>query len=160
MDGMPGSPQIRRVRVDRALSPAVAMAQARQGGQSGYVDMRPLDPSVFRPVVAVPAGDYWIEDVDLGSDLLNVAPAQARQRLEAAGRSPLTLAEGIAVLLAYPGILRAANCFQMLGSSAGDKRVASLWVPREGRPRLGWCWDGNPHTWLGAASCRDRIAAA
>ena len=24
------------------------------------------------------------------------------------------------------------------------------------RPKLGWCWDRNPHSWLGAASCLRR----
>lgn len=26
-------------------------------------------------------------------------------------------------------------------------------------PKLGWCWDGNPHTWLGVASATTRIDA-
>jgi hypothetical protein len=25
---------------------------------------------------------------------------------------------------------------------------------------LGWCWDGNPHTWLGSASCKTRIGCS
>lgn len=118
--------------------------------------MRPLDPSAFRPTIELPDADYWLEDVDLGYELLNVAPEQAERVIHAAGRSTLTLEEGVAVLLAHPGILRSANCYQMLASSAGDRRVSSLWVTREGRPRLGWCWRGTPHTWLGAASCAAR----
>ncbi|MGQ0669203.1 MAG: DUF5701 family protein [Actinomycetota bacterium] len=26
-------------------------------------------------------------------------------------------------------------------------------------PRLGWCWAGNPHTWLGSASCGAGVGA-
>ena len=86
-----------------------------------------------------------------------MAPRDALAAILDAGRSPLTLEEGVAVLLAHPGILRERNCYQMLGSRAGDKRIPSLWVTKDGRPRLGWCWEGTPHTWLGAASCARRL---
>ena len=72
------------------------------------------------------------------------------------GRSPLTLEEGLAVVTHHPGILREQTCFEMLGSRCGDKRVTGLWVSAK-RPRLGWCWGGNPHTWLGMASCAGRL---
>ena len=149
---------IARVMVDRHLSAVDAMPETRQGTKAGYVDMRPLDPTAFRPTVDLPDVDYWLEDVDLGYDLLNVAPEDAERLINEAGRSTLTLEEGVAILRANPGILRSGNCFQMLGSSAGDRRVPSLWVTKEGRPRLGWCWRGTPHTWLGAASCASRTA--
>lgn len=144
------------VRVDPLLDAGAVMPQTRQGADPGYVDMRPGGPSSFRPVVDVPSASYVLEGVDLGADLLNVAPRDALLRILDAGRSPLTLEEGVAVLLAHPGILRERNCYQMLGSRAGDKRIPSLWVTKDGRPRLGWCWEGAPHTWLGAASCTAR----
>ncbi|WP_407937642.1 DUF5701 family protein [Mycobacteroides franklinii] len=37
-------------------------------------------------------------------------------------------------------------------------RVPAIWIS-DGRPKLGWCWDRNPHTWLGMASCRGRVVA-
>ena len=156
---MPESPsEPMSVRVDPHLDAEVAMPQTRQGLRPGYVDMRPVQPSEFRPVVDVPSAPYLLDGIDLGAHLLDVAPRDALVRILAAGRSPLTLEEGVAVLLAHPGILRARNCFQMLGSRAGDKRIPSLWVTKDGRPRLGWCWEGTPHTWLGAASCATRRA--
>lgn len=148
--------RIESVRVPVAMDVAAAMADTRQGQKNGYVDMRPLEPAAFRPTIEVPSVDYRLEDVDLGGDLLNVAPEDAERTILDTGRTTLTLEEGVAVLLANPGILRSANCFQMLASSAGDRRVPSLWVTREGRPRLGWCWLGTPHSWLGAASCATR----
>lgn len=152
-----GNPHgIDRVRVIRGIDVTAAMTQTRQGTHDGYVDMRPLDPDAFAPTIPLPEGDYWLEDIDLGHDLLNVSPQEAERVIESAGRSPLTLEEGVGVLLAHPGVLRTANCYQMLASSAGDRRVPSLWVTKEGRPRLGWCWRGTPHTWLGAASCARR----
>ncbi|MGH3368551.1 MAG: DUF5701 family protein [Nocardioidaceae bacterium] len=41
---------------------------------------------------------------------------------------------------------------------AGNRRLPSFWVSR-GAPRLGWCWAGTPHTWLGASSASARRAA-
>lgn len=150
---------LERFLVERELDAVEAMTRTRQGTKAGYVDLNPLVPADFRPTVELPDSDYWLQDVDLGHELLGIAPAAALVRIQEAGRSPLTMEEGIALLLAHPGVLRTANCYQMLGSSAGDKRVPSLWVAKDGRPRLGWCWLGNPHSWLGAASCARRAPA-
>jgi hypothetical protein len=32
-----------------------------------------------------------------------------------------------------------------------------MWIS-ERAPKLGWCWDGNPHDWLGVASAAGRAA--
>ena len=34
-----------------------------------------------------------------------------------------------------------------------------MWIS-ERAPKLGWCWDGNPHTWLGTASARHGFVSA
>jgi hypothetical protein len=116
------------------------------------------DLARFRPVpeLQVPTGPYLLVDVDPGADTLNLPPAEVLPRLNAAGRSPLTIAEGLAVLVSDPGVLRGRNCFSLLGSRAGDKRVPALWISAR-RPRLGWCYQGAPHTWLGSASCAARL---
>lgn len=143
--------------VDPDLPVAPTMSQVRQGHRLGYVDLRPRGPQDFEAVVPLPGGPYFVEEVDTGKEFFGVAPRQALAAIIDAGRSPLTIAEGVALVLAHPGLLRTRNCFQMLGSRAGDKRIPSLWVTREGRPRLGWCWEGAPHSWLGAASCARRV---
>ena len=127
-------------------------------GGSGFTTMDDDDLARFQPLpeLQVPAGPYLLVDVDPGADTLNLPPAQVLPRLEAAGRSPLTIAEGLAVLVSDPGVLRSRNCFSLLGSRAGDKRVPALWVSAR-RPRLGWCYQGAPHTWLGSASCAGRL---
>jgi len=127
-------------------------------GGSGFTTMDDDDLATFRPLpeLQVPAGPYLLIDVDPGPDTLNLPPAQALPRIEAAGRSPLTIGEGLAVLLSDPGVLRSRNCFSLLGSRSGDKRVPALWVSAR-RPRLGWCYQGAPHTWLGSASCATRL---
>jgi len=73
-------------------------------------------------------------------------------------RSPLTIEEGVAIVTHYPEYLMKNNCFSLLASRhPGDKRVPAIWINAQKQANLGWCWDGNPHTWLGSASCRHRI---
>ena len=127
-------------------------------GGSGFTTMDDDDLARFRPLpeLPIPVGPYLLLDVDPGADTLNERPSAVLPRLTAAGRSPLTVAEGLAVLVSDPGVLRSRNCFSLLGSRAGDKRVPALWVSAR-RPRLGWCYEGAPHTWLGSASCAGRL---
>jgi len=109
--------------------------------------------------VATPAEDaYLVADVDTGRATLDVTPNDALAELPA-GRSPLTIDEGIAVLTHHPEALQMNACFYTLGSRRGDKRVLALWLSK-GAPKLGWCWAGNPHTWLGTASCSARVGGS
>lgn len=137
------------------------MPRTRQGPHAGYVDMRPVAPSVFTPLpeAAVPGSPYLILDVDTGRQTLGMHPLDATEWLAARQRLPLTIDEGIAALLLNPGLLRAANCYQMPASRDGSKRIPSIWVTGTGDPRLGWCYERMPHTWLGSASCAARATA-
>ncbi len=141
--------------------PAVRQVLARVPGVggAGFTTMDDDDLARFRPLpeLDVPATPYLLFDVDTGADTLNRPPAEVAPALVARGRTPLTIAEGLALLVSDPGVLRARNCFSLLGSRCGDKRVPALWVS-ERRPRLGWCYQGAPHTWLGTASCAGRGA--
>ena len=74
------------------------------------------------------------------------------------GRTPLTIEEGIAVVTHAPQLLEKNRCFMLSGSRRGDRRVPAMWIS-ERAPKLGWCWDGNPHDWLGVASAGARLAA-
>ncbi|NOU91496.1 hypothetical protein GC102_38085 [Paenibacillus sp. LMG 31460] len=49
----------------------------------------------------------------------------------------------------FPDILQKNNGFSLLASSCGDRKVTTLWISA-GKPKLGCCWAGNPHTWLGS----------
>ncbi len=128
-------------------------------GGTGFTTMEPEDLARFRPLpeLDVPATPYLLLDVDPGADTFDLPPSEALPRITAARRSPLTLAEGISLLVSDPGLLRSRNSFSLLGSRAEDKRVPALWVSGR-RPRLGWCYQGAPHTWLGSASCGGRVA--
>lgn len=131
-------------------------------GRTAVERLFPRSPGYFKPAaaLALPSGHaYLLLDIDRGNGTLNAVPRAADAQLAMEGRSPLTIEEGVAVLTQYPEFLQPNRCFMMLGSRGGDKRVPALWL--SGRtPKLGWCWEGNPHSWLGFASCRARSPAA
>jgi hypothetical protein len=148
------------VIVVKNVLPEAAIVFAGRNGKQGFTTMEAEDLRRFRPIegVVVPAGfAYLLADVDTGESTLNVTSGDALPAIRAAGRSPLTLEEGVAIVIQDPDSLR-ANGFSMLGSRCGDRRVTALWLSA-GRPRLGWGWAGNPHTWLGSASCGGRAGA-
>ena len=146
--------------VSGALVPAhAAVPLVELDGKPGFTDMEPDDLAGFGPVVGVevpPGPAYLVTGFDAGTATLNVTPDDAMETIVRAGRSPLTIDEGVALVTQFPELLRDENCFSMLGSRCGDRRVTALWISK-GRPRLGWCWAGNPHTWLGSASCAVRL---
>jgi hypothetical protein len=139
---------------------AAGITRVALRGKPAFTDMASEDLMRFRPIdgIPVPGGAaYLLADVDTGRETLNVTPDAALERITREGRSPLTVEEGIALVTHVPEVLKTHNCFSLLGSRCGDRRVPALWVMTGGAPRLGWCWAGNPHTWLGSASCAGRI---
>jgi Family of unknown function (DUF5701) len=161
-EALPAGPDVGRIPCVLALAgipPAEAISRVELRGKTGFTSMEADDLDRFTAIDAVglPSGGvYLVTDVDPGPATRNVAPDDALETIAAAGRSPLTIDEGLAVVTHYPEVLAAKNYFSMLGSRCGDRRVTAVWVSR-GRPRLGWCWAGNPHTWLGSASCAARL---
>ena len=143
------------------LVPTVAAVERFSvDGRSGFTDMADELPG-YRPIpgVDVPSSPaYLLTEVDTGRATLGVRPNDALPSITAAGRTPLTIDEGVALVTQFPDIFRAHNAFQALGSRAGNKRIPSFWVSK-GAPRLGWCWAGNPHTWLGSGSAAARYGS-
>jgi hypothetical protein len=138
-----------------------AMPRVELNGKEGFVGMYPTGPTEYGATddVRIPEGSaYLVADVDTGAETRNVTPDDAIDTIRSAGRSPLTIDEGVAVLTHFPDVLETRNAFSILGSRRGDRRVPAMWISG-GKPRLGWCWAGNPHTWLGSASCGSRIGA-
>jgi hypothetical protein len=128
-------------------------------GRTGWTDMADEIGS-YRPIegVEVPGGPYLLADVSTGPETLNVAPGDALPLIRATGRTPLTVDEGVALVTQLPESLTEHNAFQAVGSRTDNKRIPSFWMSK-GAPRLGWCWEGNPHSWLGSASAARRLAA-
>ncbi len=134
-----------------------AVEQFDVRGKRGFTEMAD-EIDGYQPIdgVDVPADPaYLLVDVSTGKDTLNVRPNDALPTITAAGRTPLTVDEGVALVTQCPDVFAARNAFQALGSRNASKRVPSFWMSK-GAPRLGWCWAGNPHTWLGAASAAAR----
>jgi hypothetical protein len=142
----------------RCLEAAAAMARVHRAGRPGLLSMKPVTPADFSPLssLRLPRSPiYLLGGFDRGDGYRNVAPEYALRRIQEQGRSPLTIEEGVAILTHYPEVLVKNHCFSLSGSRRHDQRVPALWLSA-GRPKLGWCWDRNPHTWLGSASCRRR----
>ncbi|WP_232697384.1 DUF5701 family protein [Brevibacillus daliensis] len=127
--------------------------------KQGFSVMEADDIEKFKPIenLVLPEGmAYLLLDIDTGKETRNITPNAALQSIMEANKSPLTIDEGIAVITHFPDTMQKNNCFYLLGSRCGDKRVTALWLST-GKPKLGWCWAGNPHTWLGSASCGSRV---
>ena len=147
--------------VPDAVRPAAsAMAQTQLGGKVGSVNQHAGDIDEFTPIesVAVPATDaYLLVDVVRGSEFCGTAPEPAVATLTERGRTPLTVAEGLALVALNPEMLEKNHCFSLAGSRNGDRRVPAIWI-NKGAPHLGWCFAGVPHSWLGMASAGGRTA--
>lgn len=129
------------------------------GDKPGVVDRNhaPGDLAGYYPIEAStpPAQAYLLVDVERGEEFCDVRPEEATAVVLERGRSPLTIDEGIALVTQVPETLEKNKCFMLAGSRRHDRRVPALWIS-ERAPKLGWCWDGNPHTWLGLASAGSR----
>jgi hypothetical protein len=124
----------------------------RNHGEGGLATYHPL------PELGVPeAPAYLLLDVDRGEEFCGVRPEDALPVIRGRGRTPLTIDEGIAVVLQRPELLEQNKCFMLSGSRRHDRRVPAMWIS-DRAPKLGWCWDGNPHTWLGVASAAGRAS--
>jgi uncharacterized protein DUF5701 len=146
------------------LVPASAtITFVRRRGKAGFLSMlAPEELASFTPIetVTLPGGlAYLMCDVDNGADSRNRPPDAALAALAERERSPLTIEEGIALITHFPEAVATNGGFSLAGSRCGDRRVCALWISK-GAPKLGWCWAGNPHTWLGTASCGGRAGAS
>ena len=148
------------VVTSRLVSPDQVLPTIHWKATTGWTEYTAEDLAGYRPIggVDVPAhAAYLITDIDTGTATLGVRAKDAVPLIEAQGLTPLTVDEGVSLLALWPGILKDRNAFFLPGARDTSKRVAALWVSK-GHPRLGWCWEGNPHTWLGSASCGARVA--
>jgi len=137
--------------------------------KAGFVvtDMHDVDRFTPLDVLSVPTSPlYLLSGLDRGDHLANWSPDEALPALTAQGRTPLLLTEGIHWALQAPAVLERNHCFMMIGSrlrkpnGALDARTPALWISngtgrdgseRRHAPKIGWCWAGNRHTWLGFA---------
>jgi hypothetical protein len=148
---------VRNVDADR-LVPLLHLAGRTEAGildrNHGDKGLAPYQPL---PDLGVPdAKAYLLVDIERGEEFCGVRPGDAVQAIGRRGRSPLTIHEGIALVTLFPEILQQNKCMMLAGSRRGDRRVPAVWISGKA-PKLGWCWEGNPHTWLGTASATARL---
>lgn len=139
-----------------------AMSLIERAGNKGVTILRPHTSQNFKTIEDVNVPNkiaYLLVDIDRGKANINLPPNEAMRLIKGSNRSPLTIDEGIAIVTQYPEFLIKNNCFSLLASRTGtDQRVPAIWINGKQEPNLGWCWDRNPHTWLGSASCAMRIS--
>ena len=157
------------------LAPASALAPLlRVNGKPGFVVTDMSDVDEFTPISSVNLPDaplYLVSDLDRGDAMANWSPDEALGAIADAARTPLTLTEGLHWLLQRPDVLARGRCFMTIGSrrpkpgGSLDARTPAVWISngtgRDGpanrnAPKVGWCWAGNRHTWLGFASASGR----
>ena len=160
------------------LVPAADLAALlRLGERPGFVVEDLTDLAEFGPApdTTVPDSDlYAVRDPDRGDRFADRSPDEVDPELRAAGRELMTLSEGICWAVQQPTVIERNHCFMTTGSRKPgrkpwtlDTRVPALWISngtgrdgkeRRGAPKVGWCWAGNRHTWLGIASVAGRSA--
>jgi hypothetical protein len=160
------------------LVPARLLAPLlRRQDQEGFVVEDLTDLEEFVPVTGMTVPDqpvYLLHGLERGDELRNASPDEALPAILARGRTPLTIGEGLSWLLQQPDRLEPNHCFMTIGSRRPvgrrlDARTPAIWISggtgrdgkvNRGAPKVGWCWAGNRHTWLGFASTAERLPAA
>ncbi|MGW6567952.1 DUF5701 family protein [Streptomyces sp. NPDC054975] len=163
------------VHPDRA--PASALAPLlRRADKPGFVVVDMPDVDDFAPYdIELPdAPLYLVAGLDRGDHMSNWSPEEALPALTKDERTPLVLTEGIHWVIQQPEALERNRCFMTIGSrlrkanGSLDARTPAIWISngtgRDGRerrdaPKVGWCWWGNRHTWLGFGSTTGRTGA-
>jgi hypothetical protein len=172
VQGYPGSLLV----IHPALAPASALAPLlRVNDKPGFVVTDMTDVDEFVPISSATLPDsplYLVTDLDRGDAMANWSPDEALPAITDAGRTPLTLTEGLHWLLQRPETLQRGRCFMTIASrrhkpdGSLDTRTPAVWISngtgRDGpanrnAPKIGWCWAGNRHTWLGFASAGGRF---
>jgi len=146
---VPVAERVRALRLPHGAKPGVIDQNHGEEGLAPYRAAHGID------VPDAPA--YLAIALERGDEFRDRTPADAVPVILQRNRSPLTIDEGIAWAAVQPAVLEKNHCFMLPGSSRGDKRVPALWIADDA-PKLGWCWNGNHHTWLGIASSGGRLA--
>jgi hypothetical protein len=161
--------------VHPSVAPASTLVPLLQiDGKTGFVVTDMADVDLFESIVPLPdSSHYVVTGVDRGEEMANWTADEALPAIAASDRTPLTLNEGLFWLLQQPAALERNRCFMTIASRLQkpsgrlDARTPAIWFSngtgRDGpknrdAPKVGWCWAGNRHTWLGFASAAARLA--
>lgn len=172
-DASPSSPV---VVISPALVSAAALAPLLTlNSKPGFVVVDMTDLAEFVPLKGMELPEsplYLMDGVERGDEFSNWSPDEALPVITSRGRTAMTVNEGISWLLQYPDLLVPNHCFMTIASRKPkgkklDSRTPALWISggtgrdgkeNKGAPKVGWCWAGNRHTWLGIASVGNRLS--
>lgn len=146
-----------------------------RGGKHGFVVVDMPDVDDFTPIeqVTLPASSlYLVHDIDRGDHMANWSPNEALPAVTASethtphpwGGHPLAASAATSPRtepLLHGDRLPASQARRRPGrkdAGAVDQQTGPAEMGREtaNAPKVGWCWAGNRHTWLGFASAADR----
>ncbi|MGK5557298.1 DUF5701 family protein [Actinomadura kijaniata] len=144
---VPVEEMVARTTLPRRTKPGVIDRHYKEGDIERFVPTKEAELPDPRT--------YLLFDVDRGEEFCGAVPNDAMAAIAGRGRTLLTMEEGLALVTQFPAALAKNKCFSLGGSRCGDRRVPALWISQNA-PKLGWCWEGNPHTWLGMASAAGR----
>jgi hypothetical protein len=102
----------------------------RVNDKPGFVVTDMVDVDEFTPIPSVKLPDaplYLLRDLDRGDAMANWSPDEALPAIIEAGRTPLTLSEGVHWLLQRPDVLARGRCFMTIGSRRRTPPVR--WTP-------------------------------
>ncbi|XBH21341.1 DUF5701 family protein [Jonesiaceae bacterium BS-20] len=164
------------VVISPQLVPAATLAPLLTlNNKPGFVVVDMTDLAEFVPLkgMEIPESPLYLMDgVDRGDEFSNWSPDEALPVITSRERTAMTVSEGISWLLQYPELLVPNFCFMTIASRKPkgkklDSRTPALWISggtgrdgkeNKGAPKVGWCWAGNRHTWLGIASVGNRLS--
>ncbi|WP_248581738.1 DUF5701 family protein [Nocardioides sp. InS609-2] len=103
---------------DRVAASVLAPLLQRMD-KPGFVVEDMTDVDLFVPidgVIVPPSALYLLRDVSRGDEMANWSPDEALPAIEADGRTPLTLTEGIHWALQQPDVIERNHCYMTIGS--------------------------------------------
>lgn len=156
LDSVDVDEEILLVPTSELVSPDSLIARTSIGRNAGFSTMPPRDIESFAATDTLPEGPFYVViDPHTGSAYKNREPDVARKLIDADGKEPLTLEEGLALATQHPDWLVSHQGFALTGSRSADGRVPGIWMSQHS-PRLGSMWPTSKHTWIGNAYCTER----
>ena len=107
------------VVTSRLVSADQALPTIHWKATTGWTEYAAEDLAGYRPIGGMDVPDhaaYLITDIDTGKATLDVRAKDAVPVIEAEGRTPLTVDEGVSLLALWPGILKERNAFFLPGA--------------------------------------------
>jgi len=111
-----------------------------------------LSPTVITDLIKTPDDPYYIYNIENGEDLLGKSPENAEKILKEQSRSPLTVAEVMA-LATHTDVLKEHNVWILGSRYKVLGGVPYVFLDNDDQPRLTWGYIDESNSRSGTASC-------